>query len=77
MDEKLFTRTDIPSELYYLMGMGNMLYRESLDMGKTFSEEELERIKAWDGLIQDHIDKAYKLVKEIYGKVFNLRYERE
>lgn len=77
MDKKLFTRTDIPSEIYSLMGMGNMLYRESLDMGKTFSAEELERIEAWDGLIQDHIDKAYKLVKEIYGKVFNLRYERE
>ena len=74
MDKKLFTRTDIPSELYHLMGMGNMLYRESLDMGKTFSAEELERIEAWDGLIQDHIDRAYTLVKEIYSKVFNLRY---
>ena len=77
MDTELFTHTGIPSEIYSLMGMGNMLYRESLDMGKTFSAEELERIKAWDGLIQDHIDRAYALVKEVYSKVFNLRYERE
>ena len=77
MDKEIYTYTGNQSDIYALMGMGNMLYRESLDMGKTFSEEELERIKAWDGLIQDHIDKAYRLVKEVYSKVFNLRYGRD
>lgn len=74
MDTELFTDKGVSSEIYSLMGMGNMLYRESLELGKTFSAEELERIKAWDGLIQDHIGKAYTLVKEVYGKILNLRY---
>lgn len=76
MNRLIFHTQDI-GDIAFMMSKTNLMYLESLEKGKTFSEEELERIKAWDGLIQDHIDKAYRLVKEVYSKVFNLRYGRD
>lgn len=79
MDDKnrLIFHTQDVGDLAFMMSKANQMYLESLEKGKTFSDEEWERIIAWEELAQDHLDRAYKLVQEIHGKVFNLRHGRE
>lgn len=76
MNRLIFHTQDI-GDIAFMMSKANQMYLESLENGKSFSAEEWERINAWNGLVQDHIDRAYTLVKEVYSKVYNLRYERE
>lgn len=76
MNRLIFHTQDV-DDLAFMMSKANQMYLESLEKGKTFSDEDWERIMAWEGLVQDHIDRAYTLVREIHSKVFNLRHGRD